>query len=327
MKATAPVFINADFIDSHTNFTELVEHLRLAFAANDVDVPARHHHDFKNSGAADSTLLLMPAWSCGKDAGVKIVTVSPDNGRCGLPAIQGTYVYLDAVTGSVKAIMDAKALTAKRTAAASALASSLLSKKDASSLLMIGTGALSPNLIRSHVAVRPIKRICVWGRSFDKACAVASAFKEEASSVEAVMNMDDVAAEADIISCATLSKTPLVLGRRLVGGQHIDLVGSYRRDMREADDEAILRSEIFVDTYYGALNETGDIFIPMQSGIISRENIRADLFELCAGSKTGRATGEETTLFKSVGHALEDLVAARYFYEKYIMAKEAAVKP
>ena len=310
-------FIGADFISRHTDYHVLVQQLQGAFAANNVNVPNRHHHDFKNEGnRPDSTLLLMPAWQSGKDGGVKIVTVNPDNGQLGLPAIQGTYIYLDAQTGTIKAIMDAKALTAKRTAAVSAMASSFLSREDATSLLMIGTGALSSNLINAHASVRPIEQVYIWGRDLAKAQAIANGFGSARFKVEAVEKIEDVIGRVDIISCATLSKTPLVLGKNLVAGQHIDLVGSYRKDMREADDETILRSSIFVDTYYGALHETGDIVIPIKNGIISQEGIKADLFELCAGNKPGRNSANEVTLFKSVGHSLEDLVAARYYFRQ-----------
>ncbi len=310
-------FIGADFISRHTDYHVLVQQLQGAFAANNVNVPNRHHHDFKNEGnRPDSTLLLMPAWQSGKDGGVKIVTVNPDNGQLGLPAIQGTYIYLDAQTGTIKAIMDAKALTAKRTAAVSAMASSFLSRPEAASMLMIGTGALSTNLINAHASVRPIEQVYVWGRDLAKAQALANGFGSARFKVEAVEKIEDVIGRVDIISCATLSKTPLVLGKNLVAGQHIDLVGSYRKDMREADDETILRSSIFVDTYYGALHETGDIVIPIKNGIISQESIKADLFELCAGNKPGRNSANEVTLFKSVGHSLEDLVAARYYFRQ-----------
>ena len=140
----------------------------------------RHHHDFANPEVnVDSTLLLMPAWNPSKNAGVKIVTVSPENGQFDLPSIQGTYIYFDAIKGSIKAILEAKSLTVKRTASASALASSYLSRKDASSLLMIGTGALSINLIKAHAAVRPIKEVFIWGRNLKKATALAKELENE----------------------------------------------------------------------------------------------------------------------------------------------------
>ena len=170
--------ISNEFIEENTNFLELISEIKQHFSSNEVIVPMRHHHDFPNPEVqADSTLLLMPAWNPSKNAGVKIVTISPENGQFDLPSIQGTYIYFDAIKGSIKAILEAKSLTVKRTAAASALAASYLSRKDASSLLMIGTGALSINLIKAHAAVRPIKEVFIWGRNFEKATAICAVLK------------------------------------------------------------------------------------------------------------------------------------------------------
>lgn len=310
--------IEDEFINNNTNFTELISVLKDGFKSSSIEVPLRHHHDFKNPQEnIDSSLLLMPAWNPSKDLGVKIVTVSPNNGKYDLPSIQGTYIYLDAQKGNVKAIMSAKALTAKRTAAASALAASFLAKKDASSLLMIGTGALAINLILAHSSIRPIKEVFVWGRNFNKAKAICEQLKNEKFTCKPIKNIEDKIGNVAIVSCATLSKTPLIKGNLLKEGQHIDLVGSYKKDMREADDEVIKKTKIFIDTYQGGLKETGDIVIPLKKGIITENDIKADLFELCANKKQGRQDNTEITLFKSVGHASEDLAAASYYYKKY----------
>ncbi len=278
----------------------------------------RHHHDFPNPTVnKDSTLLLMPAWNSGKDAGIKVVTVSPENGRFDLPSINGVYIYLDATNGTLKAIIEAKSLTAKRTAATSALASSFLSRKNADSLLMIGTGALSTNLIKAHASVRPIKTVYVWGRDFKKAQTICDQLSAEKFTVTPVKSIEEKIGEVAIVSCATLSKTPLVFGEYLQPGQYVDLVGAYKKDMREADNNTISKTSVFVDTYEGGLKESGDIVIPLQEGILQESDIKADLFELCSGTKKGRGSDEEITLFKSVGHALEDLAAANYYYEKW----------
>jgi len=312
-------FIDNAFMESHTDFRELIGLLDQGFSNAAVQTPMRHHHDYSNpKEGIDSTLLLMPAWDPGKDVGVKIVSVNPNNATYNLPTIQGTYVYLDAHQGFVKAILDAKALTAKRTAAASALAASYLAKKNASSLLMIGTGVLSSNLIRAHASVRPIKNVFVWGRDLAKAKAVADTFKGGSLEVKAVANYLPYVSKVDVISCATLSKIPLVFGKNLLPGQHLDLVGAYKKDMREADDDTILRSSIFLDTFQGGVKESGDIVIPIQKGILKETNIKADLFGLCSKSKKGRQHDDEITLFKSVGHASEDLIGARYYFEKYM---------
>lgn len=310
--------IKGDFIENNTNFSELILEIQTGFAKNETLIPVRHHHDFPNPKVnMNSTLLLMPAWNPSAYAGVKMVTINPENGQFDLPSIQGTYIYFDATTGVLKSIIEAKSLTAKRTAATSALASSYLSKKDASSLLMIGTGALSTNLIKAHASVRPITQVFVWGRNFEKAQKICEQLQGEDFSITPVHNIKDKISEVDIISCATLSKTPLVLGEFLREGQHIDLVGAYNPNMRESDDETISRSSIFVDSYGGALKEAGDIVIPLQNGTLKESEIKADLFELCGNKKSGRTHPKEITLFKSVGHALEDLVAADYYYQKF----------
>ena len=312
------VQISSEFIEQNTNFRELISELKSAFATSDTIVPRRHHHDFPNPKTEkDSTLLLMPAWNPGQDAGVKVVTVCPANDKFNLPAVQGSYIYLDATTGVVKAILEAKSLTSKRTAAASALASSYLSKRDAASLLMIGTGALSMNLILAHASVHPIREVYVWGRNYEKATAIADNLMGEAFKVSAVETIEEKISDVDIISCATLAQEPLILGQYLKPGQHIDLVGSYKTNMREADDEVIRKADVFLDSYSGGLTESGDIVIPMKQGILTKEAIKADLSELCADKRKGRTSANEITLFKSVGHALEDLVAARYYCEKF----------
>ncbi len=309
-------FVNGEFIASNLRFEALIPALQKAFCS-DVVVPMRHHHDFENpKEGLDSTLLLMPAWQPSEHLGVKVVTVSPENGQYNLPSIQGLYILMDAQKGMPLSIMDAKALTVKRTAAASALASQFLSNKDASSLLMVGTGALAPNLIEAHAAVRPIENVFVWGRNIEKAKLVLQQVAHLGLHVEVVSDIESVASEVDILSCATLSPTPLIKGAWLRNGQHIDLVGAYKPDMREADDNLISKVRLYVDNFEGAIKETGDIVLPLNSKIISKRDIQGDLFELCREQKEGRGSEEEITCFKSVGHALEDLVAAGLVYEK-----------
>ncbi|MEM9819633.1 MAG: ornithine cyclodeaminase family protein [Bacteroidota bacterium] len=302
-------------LESVLPYPLLIDALRDAFRQN-YTVPMRHHHDFENpQEKKDSTLLLMPAWEAGQYLGVKMVTVSPNNGQYGLPAIQGMYVLFDAHKGSPLAMMDAPTLTALRTAAASALAASYLAPAKSQTLLMIGTGRLAPELIRAHATIRPIEEVYVWGRNEAKAKALAQSFEQAAYGVKAVSDIESILPEADIVSCATLSEHPLVLGQWLRPGQHIDLVGAYRPNMREADDEVIRSSSVFVDTYAGACKECGDIAIPLQTGVLTKEAIKADLFDLARSLKPGRQQESEITCFKSVGHALEDLAAAKLAYE------------
>lgn len=302
--------ISAEQVSQALPYEQLVPALEEAFAS-DVVVPARQHFDIKNEAATrETTLLIMPAWQENHVAGVKLVTVAPENATKNLPSIQGTYVLFDVATGAVKALMDAPALTAKRTAAASALASKYLSHKDSESLLVIGTGTLSSQLIAAHASVRPIKNVYVWGRSIDKAKGVCQKVKSLGLSCQAIESIDDYIAKVDIISCATMSQQPLVFGNKLVPGQHLDMVGAYRPDMREMDDDCLKRSMLFVDNTESALRETGDLAIPLAQGVITPDHVNADLFALCKQTYVFERPDDAITVFKSVGHALEDLAAA-----------------
>jgi ornithine cyclodeaminase len=210
-------------------------------------------------------------------------------------------------------------LTKRRTACASGLAARYLAPHNASRLLMIGTGALAPHLVRVHAKVRPIREVAIWGRRQSQADELARRLVTSLPdavgrpiTVRAVADRRAAVAEADIVSCATLSKEPLVEGDWLHAGQHIDLVGAYTPEMRESDDKAVWRARVYVDTRQGALKEAGDIVQPLKNGTIDEDDVIADLFELARGQQTGRLAGDTTsiTLFKSVGTALEDLAAA-----------------
>jgi ornithine cyclodeaminase len=273
----------------------------------------RHHHHLPTG-----TLLLMPAWSS-RHVGIKLVTVFPDNVKRSLPSVFGQYVLLDGSTGQPVALLDGTALTKRRTACASGLAARYLAPHNAERLLMIGTGALAPNLIRVHAKVRPIREVSIWGRRPDQAEVLARQLTASLPdaigrpiTVRAVADRKAAIGEADVISCATLSREPLVEGDWLREGQHIDLVGAYTPEMRESDDKAVWRARVYIDTRQGALKEAGDIVQPLQNGTIDEDDIIADLFELARGQQTGRLAGDASaiTLFKSVGTALEDLAAA-----------------
>ena len=307
--------VSSEQINNSCQYPELIEALREAFQ-KEYNIPKRHHHQYPNPvEGVESTLLLMPAWD-DENLGVKVVNVSPNNTRHNLPTIQGNYLLYNRQNGTPKAIFDAKILTNKRTAATSALASQFLSRVDSSRLVMIGNGSLAPELIKAHTCVRPIEKVYVWGRNFKKSqkiCAELNPLNVEITPVE---NYREVLGEADIISCATLSPHPLIFGRDIKQGQHFDLVGAYKPSMREADNDFIRTVSIHVDSYAGASTETGDLVIPLKKGIISLEDICSELFDLCRLEKAGRKSGKEITCFKSVGHALEDLVTAKLIYSK-----------
>lgn len=312
-------FIDAAQVHAALDYIDLADRLERMFREG-CELPVRHHHAIKTpqgpTGGSDGTLLLMPAWQVGRHFGVKMVTVFPDNAGKSLPAVMGLYILADATTGSPIALIDGPSITVRRTAAASALASRYLSRQDASTMLMAGTGALAPHLIAAHAATRPIAKVLIWGRDEKKTRDLAASFNGAQFSAIPARDLQSAVAQADIISCATLSKEPLVRGAWLKPGAHLDLVGAFTPEMRESDDEAVRRARVFVDTRAGALKEGGDVVQPLRSGALKPEGVVADLFELARGEKKGRAGPGEITLFKSVGTALEDLAAAELAVEK-----------
>ncbi|MEZ5670260.1 MAG: ornithine cyclodeaminase family protein [Alphaproteobacteria bacterium] len=281
-----------------------------AFRAGATEAPPRHVHDLDGG-----TLLLMPAWDV-RAVGVKLVTVVPGNAARGLPAVHAQYLLSDRATGRPLALIDGEMLTLRRTAAASALASSFLSRPDSRHLVMVGAGALAPHVVAAHCAVRPIARVTIWNRTAERARALAARLDRPGLHVAVADDLEAAVQAADIVSCATLSTTPLVRGAWLRPGTHLDLIGGFRPDMREVDDDAVVRSTLFVDTRPGALAEAGDLVQPIAAGLIAATAVRADLAALCRGTAAGRTGPAEITLFKSVGAALEDLAAALVVHDR-----------
>ncbi len=279
--------------------------------------PPRHHHTIARP-EGEATLLLMPAWSAGSGgyAGVKIVSVVPGNAARGRASVVGSYLLLDGDSGEPLALLDGPTLTAWRTAAASALAASHLAAGGARRMVMIGAGALAPRLVAAHASVRPIAEVAVWNRTLSRAEALAATLDRPGLAVRPTTDLAGAIAEADIVSVATMSRTPLVAGAALRPGVHVDLVGAFNPAMREADGDAFRRATVHVDTREGALREAGDVIQAIAEGAFSAEAIAGDLFALCRGTVPGRRDAAEITLFKSVGTAIEDLAAAVLVYER-----------
>jgi ornithine cyclodeaminase len=263
----------------------------------------------------------MPAWTGPATAdgylGVKVVSVFPDNGVKNLPSVLGAYLLMDGATGEPRAVLDGTRLTVWRTAAASALAARFLARPDAARMAMVGSGSLAPFLIRAHMSQRPIREVALWNHNADKATRVAAQLQAEGLPVTAVTDLEGAVRGADLVSCATLSKTPLVKGQWLKAGAHLDLVGAFNLQMREADDEAVRRAQVYVDTR-AAKHEGGDVALALQGGAIAESHVRGDLVDLCA--KPVQRDPEAITLFKSVGAALEDLAAAMLVWRKQAKA-------
>ncbi len=307
-------------IDSSTIFNllsypDFIPFLREAFSG-DSTVPERLHYTFGNGlGDIPSTLLVMPAWQDGSYLGIKLVTLSPYNSDMGIPTLQGAYLLFSAKKGTPLALFDAKAITARRTAAKSAIAASFLARKNSETLLMVGTGTLSTELIQAHCSVLPIRKVLIWEHTKGKGDEVIKRLPEMEQDFEVCNDLSEAVPKADLISVATMSAEPLIKGRWLQPGQHLDMVGAYRTDMREADDEALRRSSLYID-HNDAWGGTGELAIPLEEGVITRDDAKATLFEMCRGEKEGRKNDGDITFFKSTGHALEDLSAALFVYRQ-----------
>ena len=264
-----------------------------------------------------SVALFMPAYLAGSNTlGAKVVSAFHDNPARGLPMITGFYVLCDAETGRLIALMDATFLTGIRTAAASAVATKYLARKDAKVLGIVGTGVQGRFHVDAITAVRPIERIVVYNRTPERGRTFADELASRGMSCRLAETAGDCAAEADVLAVCTSSKTPLFDGGLVRSGTHVNAVGVYTADSQELDTGLIRRARVYVDTYEGAFEEAGDIIVPLRAGDISRDHIRAELTELVTGRKEGRTGDGEITVFKSVGYAMEDAVTARLAYER-----------
>jgi len=300
------VVMSAEQVRHETPWLRLIDALELAFR-QPLHVPERVHMDVAGAGS----LLIMPAWQADGFLGVKVVQVFPRNSSIGKPALNGIYMLSSAVTGEVHAYIDAQELTARRTAAASALASKFLSRPNSRCQLVMGTGRLAFEVIAAHSQVRPIDRVLIWGRQQNKAISLAQRVSKQLNLQAApVGDLPAALAQADIVSTVTAAFEPILPGQHIRPGTHIDLIGGFTPLMREADDATMQRATLFVDSLAVAQREAGDIADPLARGIIAREDICGDLFDLCNGRIAGRRRESEITLFKSVGIALEDFAAA-----------------
>lgn len=293
------------------DFPPLVEALRQAFRKGGIETPPADVYTIPVPQRQDGSLIVLPAWQPGTYFGVKLTTVFPGNLEQHKAARLGNYLLCDGQTGEALVLCDGPALTARRTAAASALAASYLARPDSERLLMIGTGGLASHLIEAHASVRPIHNVLIWGRDPEKATRLARRLDRHQMKVVAAIDLEKAVRGAHIICCATSAHEPILKGAWLPEGVHIDLVGGRTPRMREADDETMTRARIFVDTREAAETQAGDIVAPLAAGVITPLDIAGDLFELTRGDRAGRRFNTQITLFKSVGHSLEDLTGAQ----------------
>ena len=260
--------------------------------------------------------LMLPAWRYGRSFGIKLVSVFPENPEAGRPAGQGLYALFDGQTGAAIATLDGAALTLVKTAANSAMAADLLARRDAGTLLMLGGGALAPHLIEAHCAMRKITRVLWWNRRPEALTAPAEDLRRRGIAVSVVDDLATAAKAADIISAATRATSPLIRGEWLRPGCHLDLVGGYLPEMREADDAAFRAAKRhYIDARFTTIEIAGDVCQPIRDGLAKPADF-IDMFDLTRDTQLGRESPGDVTWFKSGGGGHEDLAVAQYLFER-----------
>ncbi|AUI61181.1 ornithine cyclodeaminase family protein [Amycolatopsis sp. BJA-103] len=287
-------------------FGALIPALREGLARG-ATTPPRHHHQIDKT--AGSTLLLMPSWRSGGLLGVKLVNVFPENSARGRPALSSAYVLASANTGEHLGVIDGNELTRRRTVATAALASSYLARPDSRVHLVVGAGHIGSLAAEAHATVLGIRTVLVHDQRREAAAALVTRLRESDVDAHVADDLDTAIPRADVISCATLATSPIIRGELLTPGTHLDLVGSFRQDMREADDTCLTRGTLYIDSEI-ALDESGDLTQPLLDGIITRDAVAATLPQLCRREALGRRDDHQITVFKAVGTALADLAAA-----------------
>ena len=258
------------------------------------------------------SLLNRAAWIDGLGIALKSVTVYPDNPAKAppLPSVQGSVLLFDEATGAPSALIDGILVTKWKTAGDSVLGAKLLAREDSRELLICGAGTVARNLVAAYREMFPaIDRIRIWNRTPEKAEGLAAELAGEGPPVAAAGDLAEAAGTADIVSTATMAVEPFLRGEWLKPGAHVDLIGAYRPDMREADDALLKRGELFVDSYETTIGHIGEIEIPLRAGTIARGDIRGDLADLVA-ARAGRSGPEAITVFKNGGGAHLDLMVA-----------------
>ena len=291
---------------------DIIAAVREAFiglSAGSAEMPIRSHISLSDP---HGDALFMPSYMKAFDAiGIKTVTLFDDNRSTGIPYIQGLVSVYDGKTGTPQAVLDGTTITAMRTGAASGLATDLLARQESNICAILGAGVQGRTQLEAVCAVRDIERVLVY----DTITQAAQSFAESLGGIleldiEVADNPRQAVCQADIICCATISETPVFDDNDCADGVHINAVGSYKPHVQEIPEETVLRSRLFVDHYESALEETGDLIIPINKGLFTRDHIIGEIGEVAAGKKVGRTSAEEVSFFKSVGVAVQDLAAA-----------------
>ncbi|MGB9977576.1 ornithine cyclodeaminase family protein [Thermovenabulum sp.] len=316
------LILSAEDMKKVLTMNEAIEAVKIAYitlAQGNCVVPLRTNITAKKY---NGQILFMPSYVEGVDfAGVKIVSVYPENINKGLPSVPATMILVDGSTGIVNAIMDGTYLTRMRTGAASGVATEILARKDAKKALLFGTGGQAQTQLWALLCVRKLEEVYVFDIDFNRAKQFAEkmndTFNDYGAKITAVENSEDVLPEVDIITTATTSKKPVFNGNLIKKGVHINGIGAYTPEMQEIPEEAVLKADkIYVDSLEACMAEAGDLIIPINKGVINKEKITGEIGKLLTGELPGRTSESEITMFKSVGLAVQDVVTAAKIYEK-----------
>jgi len=309
-------YFDATITNQLLDYPRLVPALRQAH--RDGSMPQTQCNVISDVKQEENKFITQFSWNSDDVIAIKLNSIFPNNINLSppLPSIQGLVVLFEAKTGQAIACCDGAALTFRKTAADSALGADFLSKSDAKTLLIVGAGGLAPHVIEAMCCVRPmINQIFIWNRDNIKAQNLAQSLTSPSRPVQAVPRLDEVSAQADIISCMTMAHTPLIRGALLRQGCHVDLIGAYQPHMREADDDVIRRAgRLFVDTFANC-ESSGDVADPLTNGILTRDQIVADLFALCKGQHQGRSNETEITVYKNVGGGHLDMFTMKHLLD------------
>ena len=310
--------ISAQQVHENLSFEELVPLLKTSFS-KPFHMPQRQVFGLApEDNDNHDGFALLPSWN-EEVIGNKAFTYFPDNAtNHDLPGLFSKIMLFKRKTGEPLALVDGTSVTYWRTAAISALASQLLSKEDSKHLMLFGTGNLARYLVKAHLSVRALNKVTLWGRNSDKVNALITEFSALYPDVsfKASVDVDSEVATADIVCCATGSKTPLFDGNKLSAGTHVDCLGNHIADARECDTTTLVRARVFVDSLTNTLNEAGELLIPIAEGSFNKDEIVGELTDMCKKPEILRQSADEITLFKSVGTAISDLVAAYQVVQK-----------
>ncbi|MEL6817497.1 MAG: ornithine cyclodeaminase [Pseudomonadota bacterium] len=280
----------------------------------------RSGHDLPRADIGDiflgpdhGTMLNRAAHIDGLGYGMKSVTVFSGNAALGVPTVQGAMLVFDPVAGQLQAVIESRLVTEFKTAADSVLGANLLARPDSKHLVIVGAGTVARSLIKAYSATMPrLSKISVWARRIEQAEELAQEFDGLQLSVGVAPNLERACGHADIISTATMTREPILKGDWVQPGTHVDLIGAFKANMREADDRLISKGSLFVDSRETTIGHIGEIMMPIEAGIIDEGAIRGDLYDLIAHGSPVRQSADEVTIFKNGGGAHLDLMMASY---------------